>query len=184
MCDLNGPFRLCSCSSTIDYDQPHWILHMNSTNEGEDMMVIIGMMTPMNLIDKIERRKILRRLNTINVFDFEYIPKENDQLELNYKEGQGYKFTFKNGKWKMEEWYGEHLIFEHQDSREGIIDSPPSELSEVYARYIEVIDKDEDDIVMCGWSNYRISEKKLIELLKKRINGEKIKLPEGYHPWG
>ena len=74
MCDLNGPFRLCSCSDDIDYSKPHWILRMNNTNEGEDMMVNIGMMIPSNLIDKIERRKILRRLNTKNVFDFEYTP--------------------------------------------------------------------------------------------------------------
>ena len=174
MCDLNGPFRLCTCSSDIDRSEPHWVLHMNSTNEGEDMMIIIGMMTPMNLIDKIERRKILRRLNTINVFDFAYVPNENDQLELNYKEDDGYKFTFKNGKWILEEWYGEHPIFEHQTSKEGMIDSPPSELIEVYTRYLEVIDKNEEDIVMCGWSNLRLSEKSLISLMKKRINGESI----------
>ena len=174
MCDLNGPFRLCTCSSKIDYDQSHWILHMNSANEGEDMMVIIGMMTPMNLIDKIERRKILRRLNTINVFDFDYKPIENDQLELNLSDGNGYKFTFKKGKWVIEEWYGEHPIFEHQTSKEGMIDSPPSELREVYTRYLEVIDKNEEDIVMCGWSNLRLSEKSLISLMKKRINGESI----------
>ena len=33
MCDLNGPFRLCSCSADVDYTKPHWILRMNSTNE-------------------------------------------------------------------------------------------------------------------------------------------------------
>ena len=59
---------------------------------------MIGMMTPLNLIDKIERRKILRRLNTINVFDFEYLPSQNDQLELNFEEEDGYKFTFKKNK--------------------------------------------------------------------------------------
>ena len=95
MCDLNGPFRLCSCSSDVDYTKPHWILRTNSKNERFDASVMIGMMTPLNLIDKIERRKILRRLNTINVFDFEYLPSENDQLELNFEEEDGYKFTFK-----------------------------------------------------------------------------------------
>ena len=78
MCDLNGPFKLCSCSSDIDYSKPHWILRMNSVNEGEDAMITVGMMISPNLIHKIERRKILRRLNTINVFDFEYTPNEND----------------------------------------------------------------------------------------------------------
>ena len=184
MCDLNGPFKLCSCSSDIDYSKPHWILRMNSSNEGEDMMVTIGMMIPPNLIHKIERRKVLRRLNTINVFDFEYAPNENDQLKLNYQEDDGFKFTFKGGKWVMEEFMGEHPIFEHESQREGLIESLPTKLKEVYRRYLEVLDENERDIVDCGWSNYRISEKKLIELLEKRVKGEKIELPEGYEPWG
>ena len=177
MCDLNGPFRLCSCSEDIDYSKPHWILRMNNINDGEEMMVTIGMMTPINLIDKIERRKILRRLNTINVFDFEYTPKDNDQLELNFQEYDGYKFTFKNGKWKIEEWYGEHPIFEHQNTKEGVIDSLPSKLKEVYKRYLDIIEEGEMNIVQWGWTKNWTSEKKLIELLEKRIKGEKIELP-------
>ena len=177
MCDLNGPFRLCSCSEDIDYSKPHWILRMNNINDGEEMMVTIGMMTPINLIDKIERRKILRRLNTINVFDFEYTPKDNDQLELNFQEYDGYKFTFKNGKWKIEEWYGEHPIFEHQNTKEGVIDSLPSKLKEVYKRYLDIIEEGEMNIVQWGWTKNWNSEKKLIELLEKRIKGEKIEFP-------
>jgi len=177
MCDLNGPFRLCTCSEDIDYSKPHWILRMNNINDGEEMMVTIGMMTPVNLIDKIERRKILRRLNTINVFDFEYNPKDNDQLELNFEEYDGYKFTFKNGKWKIEEWYGEHPIFEHQNTKEGVIDSLPSKLKEVYKRYLDIIEEGEMNIVQWGWTKNWTSEKKLIELLEKRIKGEKIELP-------
>ena len=177
MCDLNGPFRLCTCSDDIDYSKPHWILRMNNINDGEEMMVTIGMMTPINLIDKIERRKILRRLNTINVFDFEYNPKDNDQLELNFEEYDGYKFTFKNGKWKIEEWYGEHPIFEHQNTKEGVIDSLPSKLKEVYKRYLDIIEEGEMNIVQWGWTKNWTSEKKLIELLEKRIKGEKIELP-------
>ena len=177
MCDLNGPFRLCTCSEDIDYSKPHWILRMNNINDGEEMMVTIGMMTPINLIDKIERRKILRRLNTISVFDFEYNPKDNDQLELNFEEYDGYKFTFKNGKWKIEEWYGEHPIFEHQNTKEGVIDSLPSKLKEVYKRYLDIIEEGEMNIVQWGWTKNWTSEKKLIELLEKRIKGEKIELP-------
>jgi len=150
---------------------------MNNINDGEEMMVTIGMMTPINLIDKIERRKILRRLNTINVFDFEYNPKDNDQLQLNFQEYDGYKFTFKNGKWKIEEWYGEHPIFEHQNTKEGVIDSLPSKLKEVYKRYLDIIEEGEMNIVQWGWTKNWTSEKKLIELLEKRIKGEKIELP-------
>ena len=182
MCDLNGPFKLCSCSKHVYYSKPHWILRMNNTNEGEDAMINVGMMIPPNLIHKIERRKILRRLNTINVFDFEYAPNENDQLELNYQEDDGFKFTFKGGKWVMEEFMGEHLVFKHGSQREGLIESLPTKLKEVYERYLEVIDENERDIVNCGWSNYRMSEKTLIDLMERRIKGEKIVLPEGYFP--
>ena len=180
MCDLNGPFKLCSCSSDIDYSNPHWILRLNSSNEGEDTMITVGMMIPPNLIDKIERKKVLRRLNTINVFDFEYSPSENDQLELNYQEEDGYKFTFKNGKWVMEEFMGEHPVFEHETKREGLIESLPSKLREVYKRYLEVLEENERDIVDCGWDNRRISENKLIEMMERRINGEKVSLTEDY----
>jgi len=104
MCDLNGPFRLCTCSDDVDYTKPHWILRMNSINDDVETMVTIGMMMPLNLINKIERRKILRRLNTVNLFDFEYTPSENDDLELNLEEDDGYTFNFKKGKWVFEEW--------------------------------------------------------------------------------
>ena len=177
MCDLNGPFRLCTCSSDIDFTKPHWILRMNSTNDSEETMVTIGIMTPMNLINKIERRKILRRLNTVNVFDFEYTPSENDQLELNLEEDDGYTFNFKKGKWVFEEWYGEHQEFEYKNQKEGIIESENSELKKVYKRYLNIIEDGEMDIVQCGWTDYRMSEKTLINLMERRINGEKIELP-------
>jgi hypothetical protein len=174
MCDFNGPFRLCTCSSDIDYTKAHWVLRMNTTSEEKDMMVRIGMMMPLNLINKIERRKILRRLNTVNVFDFEYAPSENDQLELNYGEDDEYTFNFKKGKWTLEEWYGEYSEFEYNNQKEGVIESENSELKEVYKRYLNVLEGGEMDIVQCGWTDYRMSEKKLIELMEKRIKGEKI----------
>ena len=180
MCDLNGPFRLCTCSSDIDYTKPHWILRMNTTPEEIDMMVRIGMMMPLNLINKIERRKILRRLNTVNVFDFKYEPSENDQLELNLEEDDGYTFNFKKGKWTLEEWYGEHPEFEHKSQKEGVIDSLPSKLKEVYKRYLNILEEGEMEIVQCGWTDYRMSEKNLINLMKRRIREEKIELSEGY----
>ena len=118
MCDLNGPFRLCTCSDDVDYTKPHWILRMSSINDDVETMVTIGMMTPINLIGKIERRKILRRLNTVNVFDFEYAPAENDQLELNLEEEDGYTFNFKKGKWVFEEWYGDCLLYTSPSPRD------------------------------------------------------------------
>ena len=132
---------------------------------------MIGMMTPLNLIDKIERRKILRRLNTINVFDFEYLPSQNDQLELNFEEEDGYKFTFKKNKWVLEEWYGEYPAFEHEIQKEVIIESLPSKLKEVYNQYLSVLEDGQPDIVQDNWSDQRMSEKSLIDYMQRRING-------------
>ena len=171
MCDLNGPFRLCTCSSEIDYTKPHWILRINSVNNGEEIMVTIGMMIPPNLINKIERRKVLRRLNTVNVFDFDYSPSENDQLELNLEEDDGYTFNFKKGKWVFEEWYGEHQEFEYKNQKEGIIESLPSKLKKVYKQYLSVLEDGQPDIVQDNWSDQRMSEKSLIDYMQRRING-------------
>ena len=171
MCDLNGPFRLCTCSSEIDYTKPHWILRINSVNNGEEIMVTIGMMIPPNLINKIERRKILRRLNTVNVFDFDYSPSENDQLELNLEEEDGYTFNFKKGKWVFEEWYGEHQEFEYKNQKEGIIESLPSKLKKVYKQYLSVLEDGQPDIVQDNRSDQRMSEKSLIDYMQRRING-------------
>ena len=171
MCDLNGPFRLCSCSDNIDYTKPHWILRMNSVNNDVETMVTIGMMMPLNLINKTERRKILRRLNTVNVFDFKYAPSENDQLKLNLEEDDGYTFNFKKGKWVFEEWYGEHQEFEYKNQKEGIIESLPSKLKEVYNQYLSVLEDGQPDIVQDNWSDKRMSEKSLIDYMQRRING-------------
>ena len=118
------------------------------------------------------------------MFDFEYTPNENDQLELNFEEDHGYKFTFTNGKWILEEWYGEHPIFEHKEKRKGVIESKNSRLKEVYRQYVDVLDENERDIVDCGWSNYRMSEKSLINYMERRIRGENVKFPDDYFPLG
>ena len=144
---------------------------MNSVNNDVETMVTIGMMMPLNLINKIERRKILRRLNTVNVFDFKYAPSENDQLKLNLEEDDGNTFNFKKGKWVFEEWYGEHQEFEYKNQKEGIIESLPSKLKEVYNQYLRVLEDGQPDIVQDNWSDKRMSEKSLIDYMQRRING-------------
>jgi hypothetical protein len=99
---------------------------------------------------------------------------------LNLEEDDGYTFNFKKGKWMLEEWNGEYSEFEYKNQKEGLIESENSKLKEVYKRYLSFIEEEEMDIVKCWWTDYRMSEKKLIELMEKRIKGEKIELPEGY----
>ena len=94
------------------------------------------------------------RFNLHHQYAFAY-----NQLELNLEEDDGYTFNFKKGKWVFEEWYGEHQEFEYKNQKEGIIESLPSKLKVVYKRYLNVLEEGEMDIVQCGWTDYRMSEK-------------------------
>ena len=67
---------------------------------------------------------------------------------------------------------------------DGVIDSLPSKLKEVYKSYLNIIQEGEMDIVQCGWPNYRMSEKSLIDYMERRIRGEKVKFPDDYFPFG
>ena len=95
MCDLNGPFKLCSCADDIDFSKPHWKLFRNSIGKGE-LNSILGMpIFEVHMLDVIQQKKILRRLNTINVFDFEYLPNENDKLFIHEDEDNYIEFEEK-----------------------------------------------------------------------------------------
>ena len=99
MCDINGQFKLCTCSEKIDKKKPYWVLKSNREDDEEDHMVL-GMFSEPNIIfTPIVRRNILRRLNTIkSIFDFDYTPKERDLLKL-CGEYDEYYCEFKEGKW-------------------------------------------------------------------------------------
>ena len=55
---------------------------------------------------------------------------------------------------------------------------------EVYKSYLNIIQEGEMDIVQCGWSNYRMSEKSLIDFMERRIRGENVKFPDDYFTLG
>jgi hypothetical protein len=60
---------------------------------------------------------------------------------LNLQEDDGYTFNFKQRKWVLEEWCGDHQEFEYKNQKEGIIESLPSQLKEVYNRYLSALEK-------------------------------------------
>lgn len=39
MCDVNGQFKLCTCSEKIDKTKPYWVLKINR-QEGEEIYVL------------------------------------------------------------------------------------------------------------------------------------------------
>ena len=40
MCDVNGQFKLCTCSEKIDKKKPYWVLKSNREDDEEDHMVL------------------------------------------------------------------------------------------------------------------------------------------------
>ncbi len=120
MCDLTGPFKLCTCSSEIDLSKPHWVLHRFL--ESKEELFVCGEFINSNLIKNVKRR-----LNKINVFDFEYMPVEGDYLEffieIDFEEEDeimpNYRFEYRKGKWKILKDY-EMPIFNHKSLMHGI----------------------------------------------------------------
>ena len=180
MCDLNGPFKLCSCADDIDFSKPHWKLLRNSIGHGETHSIMGTPSFEVSMIDLIQQRKISRRLNSINVFDFEYQPNENDKLFIHEDEDNYIEFEFKKGKWRKVEFFGLHSYFEFEKESQGIIESKNSKLKDVYKKYLSILNEEEEDVTICFIKSRKISEKDLIHLLELRINGQPYRLPEGY----
>ena len=140
MCDVNGPFKLCTCGSKVDKLKPYWILHRYLQSKEEYQL--LGQFYLPNPYDKISSRSLKRRLNSVNVFDFEYDPQEGDYLELYitpYKEGEeiefpDFKLEFNNGKWRLLEEF-ESIEYKHSAKHVGVIDGPVTELTVAYERF-------------------------------------------------
>ena len=148
MCDINGPFKLCTCESNVDRSKPHWVLHRNlQSKEEHQLMGEFNLPDPYSLISE---RSLQRRLNSINVFDFDYEPKEGDLLELflnpeiEYdEEGEAYddelypefSLEFRKARWQLLEPF-EMYVFKHKNKKSGEIKGPKSELALVYEKFI------------------------------------------------
>ncbi|MHA8064282.1 hypothetical protein [Aquirufa aurantiipilula] len=143
MCDLNGPFKLCSCGkSEVDRTKPHWILHRFLENKTD--LHVVGEFSNPNLYERYIIKKIKKRLNTYNVFDFEYIPDEGGYLELFCKiysdeysdeNEPDFRLEYIKGKWVELE---EHEISEyrHKTKFDGKIDGPLTELTSAYKNFM------------------------------------------------
>lgn len=143
MCDLNGPFKLCTCDSEIDRTKPHWVLHRFLENKTE--LHVLGEFSNPNLYDRYIIKKIKKRLNSCNVFDFEYTPNEGDYLELFYKiysdeysdeNEPDFRLEYVKGKWVV---LKEHEIsrYRHKTKSNGNIEGPFTELTLAYKNFME-----------------------------------------------
>ena len=57
MCDVNGPFKLCTCSEKIDKNKPYWVLKSNR-EDNPDLMVVGLFSQPNVLFTPIIRRNL------------------------------------------------------------------------------------------------------------------------------
>lgn len=136
MCDVNGPFKLCSCSEKIDKKKPYWVLRTNKIDGDEHY--VLGMFSQPNILfTPIVRRNILRRLNYIkSVFDFDYTPQENDLLKL-CGEYDEYYLVYESGKWRWLEnfQYEGKRSGKFKSKKRGYIEGKQSNLMKVLNDY-------------------------------------------------
>ena len=136
MCDVNGPFKLCTCSEKIDENKPYW--ELKSNREGNPDQMVVGLFSQPNvLFTPFVRRNILRRLNSVkSIFDFKYTPQENDLLWL-HGEYDGYYCEYSNGKWRWLENF-EHTSKDDgkfKNKTKGYIEGSQSNLMKVLDEY-------------------------------------------------
>lgn len=141
MCDVNGPFKLCTCDSNVYRTKPHWVLHRFIQNKEE--IFVVGQFKFPDPFETISIRSLKRRLNSVNVFDFEYEPQEGDFLELFFASeidedeiSSDYELEFSRGKWKLLEPF-EIYQYKHSLSHRGEIMGPKSELSIAHEQFRE-----------------------------------------------
>ena len=136
MCDVNGQFKLCTCSDKIDKTKPYWVLKSNR-QEGEEFGVLGMFSQPNPVFTPILRRNILRRLNSVkSIFDFEYTPKEKDLLKL-CGEYDEYYCEYIDGKWRWLENF-DYIGKEEgkfKNKSKGYIEGSKSKLMEVLNEY-------------------------------------------------
>ncbi|MGC6402525.1 MAG: hypothetical protein ACON4A_03660 [Flavobacteriaceae bacterium] len=182
MCDVNGPFKLCTCSEKIDKKKPYWVLKSNR-EDNEEHMVLGQFSQPNILFTPIVRRNILRRLNTIkSIFDFEYTPQEKDLLKL-CGEYDEYYLEYQMGKWK---WL-ENFEFEGKRSghfklkKRGYIKGSQSKLKDVLDEYETITKtslyrnddywffKPKNEFEKKLYNSKKMTQKKIIELIREEI---------------
>jgi hypothetical protein len=76
MCDLTGPFKLCTCEFSVDESKPHWVLYRYLQNKEE-----IQIMGLYNQPDPYTAKSSAQD-EFDNVFNFEYSHFEGDYIEL------------------------------------------------------------------------------------------------------
>jgi hypothetical protein len=181
MCDLNGPFQLCTCESTVDRFKPHWILHRTLILKDEET-TILGLLIGPNPFELYVSKNLKKRLNSTNVFDFEYLPQEGDCLELFTGEisdpdfeledlEPSHRFEFTKGKWKFIEPF-DGTINQHKNELSGPILGSKTDLTQAYEHFLKHAPQEKIDEFNYSYSIYskpriQISKKQLMDFFQQ-----------------
>jgi hypothetical protein len=105
MCDFSTGFKFCTCEdfkqNTTDIPYIWQLTRWLGNKETNMMGSIIGPSD--SLGDGLTIELVLEKLNTGNCFDFEYIPQENDQLQINYTNSEN-EYSYMSVKYNHREW--------------------------------------------------------------------------------
>lgn len=101
MCQISNQIKFCTCNKQVALtaNSNFWVIYRQRT--GAVIGEVVFNENTLQLED-IEVQKLQDKLNETNMFDFEYIPENEDKLivNLSYK-GQNAEYCFKymNHKW-------------------------------------------------------------------------------------
>lgn len=98
MCDITGPFKLCTCTGKIDKNMPYWVLHQGVNEKDPSQFRMGEPIIPENFDFRVGNR-VIEDLNSGSAFDFEYKPQENDHLEIILDNENSALFSYSRGKW-------------------------------------------------------------------------------------
>ena len=103
MCEPKEHILFCTCNPYLDPHRADWVLkRLNRRLFGETRKrLLFDDGREINI--KLRNEAIVHDLNHFNCFDFEYIPQEDDYLDINLSYLETYHFYFINGKWTCDE---------------------------------------------------------------------------------
>ena len=98
MCKPGKHIKLCTCAADEIDEKRCWRLYRVDPNPSD---FIEGMIVPPELteLSMYLEEKFLEGLNTENVFDFEYEPKDGDVIEITLDDYQ-FAYEYKDGKFE------------------------------------------------------------------------------------
>lgn len=106
MCNLDQGFILCSCQGEdLQPEQIGWTLERHHPDR--PIKLLMGMAPMVRFWGKEPQIRlfILQMLNQSNCFDFDYMPQENDFLEIRSQPGgrTWYAYRFRSGAWQLDD---------------------------------------------------------------------------------